>query len=540
MKNPSQPNGKSKISDADLVIASLGGDHDAFGEIVARYQSLLCSLAYSNVGDIAHSEDIAQETFVEAWRKLDSLREPKKLKPWLCAILRFKLSHFHRKEARQPIRGAALLDAHHEHESDEVRTEDMAIHDEEQALLRQAMEKVPVNFREPMVLFYRENRSIKNVANDLNLSEDVVKQRLSRGRKLVQEGMMPFVEGALAKSKPGATFATGVLAAIATIPPGAKAAALGSAAAAKAGSWFNWANVVATPAALSGFVSAYFGFRSTLDQSRTDDERRNALWTTALLFLCPLLFVGVIYFLRHLAYRSDPAAASYMLTSQLLVLSFVASYWIFVVVMLRRTRKLRAQQRERHPDHFLDATDQVGSNKREYISRLRLFGVPLLHFRFGMPELHDKPVFGWVAGGDRAYGLLFAWGGIAVAPISVGILSVGVLSLGVVGLGVIGLGTVGIGVIGFGAVAVAYKAYAWISSLGWESAFSQGFAIAREGAIGPVALAKHVNTEQAADIVNLVALGQTYLWVLVAIATLVIVPAVWHSNSVRERMGGSR
>ena len=154
-----------------------------------------------------------------------------------------------------------------------------------------------------------------------------------------------------------------------------------------------------------------------------------------------------------------------------------------------------------------------------------------------MPELHDKPVFGWIAGGDRAYGLLFAWGGIAVAPVSVGILSVGVLGVGALGLGVIGLGTVGLGVIGFGAIAVAYKAYAWLSALGWESAVSQGFAVARDGAIGRIAVAEHVNTAQAAEIVNLATLDQTYLWVLVAIAVLVIVPAVWHSNSVRQRMG---
>ena len=67
-------------SDAALVMASLGGDRDAFCEVVTRYQNLLCSLAYSSVGDLKYSEDIAQETFVEAWKKLDTLREPEKLK----------------------------------------------------------------------------------------------------------------------------------------------------------------------------------------------------------------------------------------------------------------------------------------------------------------------------------------------------------------------------------------------------------------------------------------------------------------------------
>jgi hypothetical protein len=105
---------------------------------------------------------------------------------------------------------------------------------------------------------------------------------------------------------------------------------------------------------------------------------------------------------------------------------------------------------------------------------------------------------------------------------------------------VVGLGTAGIGTIAFGAVAIADKAYAWISAHGLESAFSQGLAVAKDGAIGPVAVANRVNTEQAAEIVNLAALGQSYLWVLGAIMVLVIVPAVWHSNAVRRRMGAER
>ena len=59
--------------DATLVMLSLGGNRQAYSEIVNRYQTLLCSLAYSSTGDLRHSEDIAQEAFVEGWRKLDTL-----------------------------------------------------------------------------------------------------------------------------------------------------------------------------------------------------------------------------------------------------------------------------------------------------------------------------------------------------------------------------------------------------------------------------------------------------------------------------------
>ena len=67
-------------SDSELVTRSLAGNRDAFGRIVARYQSLLCSLAYSATGSLSQSEDLAQETFVAAWKQLADLREPEKLR----------------------------------------------------------------------------------------------------------------------------------------------------------------------------------------------------------------------------------------------------------------------------------------------------------------------------------------------------------------------------------------------------------------------------------------------------------------------------
>lgn len=135
------------------------------------------------------------------------------------------------------------------------------------------------------------------------------------------------------------------------------------------------------------------------------------------------------------------------------------------------------------------------------------------------------------------YGILFAWGGVAIAPISVGIISIGAISIGAVGFGLFGIGTIAVGAIAFGASAIGYKAYASFSSLGWESAFSNGFSTAIDAAIGPIAIAQEVNTPLAADIANLSLMDQSYLWIMAAIIVLVIVPAVLHSNKVRKIMG---
>jgi len=50
--------------DASLVARTLAGNQDAFERIVSRYQSLICSLAYSATGNVARSEDLAQESFL--------------------------------------------------------------------------------------------------------------------------------------------------------------------------------------------------------------------------------------------------------------------------------------------------------------------------------------------------------------------------------------------------------------------------------------------------------------------------------------------
>ncbi len=525
----------SDTSDSNLVMHSLGGDRDAFCEIVTRYQSLLCSLAYSAVGDVKHSEDIAQETFVDAWKQLGSLRDPEKLKSWLCGILRFKASHHRRKEHNQPVKNAEELEDHTLYQTDNTGMDELAIQQQQHSLLWKVLDRMEDNYREPLILFYREEQSVERVAAQLDLSEDSVKQRLSRGRKLLKRAMTTFVEEALSESKPGVAFTAAVLAAISGIPAPAKAAALG-AGAAKTGTLFNITTLLTLLATCSGLISSFFGLRSSLDQSRTQRERQLVIKVVTLYMSIALIYVLGTFGLKYLAVSYSSDAGFYTLASALVVLGFVVSYLLLVTRMFAAMRRLRAQERIFHPQAFRSQADQPGSRQREYISRAHLFGVPLVHMQFGMPEMGDKPAFGWIAGGSSARGLLLAWGGVAIAPISVGIVSVGFISVGAVGFGILALGTVAIGIIGFGASAIAYKAYASLSAYGWQSAFSNGFSVAKDAAIGPFAYADQVNNSIAYEISHVTQFGLSYQWGLALIAILVIVPAVWHARKVRQRM----
>lgn len=230
----SPPPPATEPSDADLVALSRAGHREAFGQIVARYQSLVCSLAYSAVGSVAQSEDLAQETFVAAWRHLPDLREPVKLRAWLCEIARNRIHHWRRQQGREPTHAAEALESAAPLAAPEPSPSALAIQRDEETILWREMEHIPEIYREPLILFYRQNQSIANVAAALDLSEDAVKQRLSRGRKLLQEQVLAFVEGTLARTNPGPAFTSQVMAALPITAGGAIKSASVATAAAKA------------------------------------------------------------------------------------------------------------------------------------------------------------------------------------------------------------------------------------------------------------------------------------------------------------------
>src|SRR4051812_6841811 len=172
-------------NDSELVARSLAGDRNAFGDIVGRYQSLVCSLAYSATGSLTQSEDLAQETFLAAWKQLRGLREPDKLRPWLCGIARNIINNNFRKQGREPVYQASQLEQVDEPSTQQRAPIDEAISKEEEAILWRSLECIPQSYRDPLILFYREGQSVERVAEALEISEDAAKQRLSRGRKLL-------------------------------------------------------------------------------------------------------------------------------------------------------------------------------------------------------------------------------------------------------------------------------------------------------------------------------------------------------------------
>ena len=521
------------ITDAELVADCLAGDREAFSRIVERYQRLLCSLAYSATGNLSESEDLAQDAFVDAWRQLRTLREPEKLRPWLCGILRYKVGRLRRSDGQEPVRQAEALELAEEMPSGDEPAADLAMDKEEQAILWSALERVPELYREPLVLYYREHRSVEHVAVALDLTEDAVKQRLARGRKILQERVLSFVEGALSRSTPGRVFTLAVLAALPAMVTPAKAAGVGVATVVAHGSVMaKSTGLAALLASCSGVVSAVMTLRTSLDQ-----ERRIVVKITLGVFFGAFGFLGALYLLRAAAFQWWESRETFAWITQALVLAFVVGWPWLMVRLMREFRSMRSAERRRHPECFRDARDQVGSSASEYRSRLKLLGVPLVHIRFSSPDEGERPVFGWLAGGDRAYGLLFAWGGYAVAPFSIGAIAIGLFAIGSLSIGVISFGTAAVGLLAVGCMSVGVKAFAWLSALGWDGAAGGGFAIARTAAEGPVAFAQHANDAVAHQVLT-APTAHNQMIILAVITVLSLIPLAYYARAVRQRLGG--
>ncbi len=483
-----------ETSDASLVHASVSGNREAFGQIVGRYQTLICSLAYSATGSVSQSEDLAQETFVTAWRNLSELREPGKLRSWLCGILRNRVYKIIRAKGHEPIHVADPLDAAHQLPSRELPPSDQAISREEESILWRSLEKIPEIYRNPLVLYYREHQSIEAVAANLELSEDAVKQRLSRGRKLLHEEVLSFVEGALERTNPGRMFTLGVMAALPALTLStAKAATMG--AAAKGVGIMGVLGVIFAPLLI--VFGSYASYRQGIDEAHTDEERgyikktfRDALLVT--LGLSAACAVPLYFALRT---QVGPWLFSCVLLSLAVVFYFLTIAVLIVRSLPARRRRLAQILADKYHGHFPQSAF-------EYCSRWRLLGLPLLHVRIGDRfDVVRPPVKAWIAiGSSHSIGLIFAWGGVAVAPISVGGIAIGVLPFGAIAGGLVPTGAIALGVWAYGGLALGWQVTC-ACGLAWNAA-AGSIAMAHNFAVGYIADAAQANTEIARQFIQ--------------------------------------
>ena len=234
-------------SDAELLEASRRGERDAFGALIERYQGVVSAVTYSRTGDHALSEDVAQDTFIAAWHQLGQLREPGRLRSWLCGIARNLARKARRRSAREaPLERVLVFEG--------ANPFDHAAQAESGRVVRDALLRVPETYRDVLVLYYRDQRSVRDVAAALGLTEAAVLQRLARGRQYLADGVTDLVERALRTPRTSRNLAALVLAALpAAIAPSRADAATSP----HGGTMIKLAIVVATAAATLAGGTAY-------------------------------------------------------------------------------------------------------------------------------------------------------------------------------------------------------------------------------------------------------------------------------------------
>jgi zinc protease len=582
--------------DASLVARTLAGNQDAFERIVSRYQSLICSLAYSATGNVARSEDLAQESFLTAWKQLATLRDPTHLRAWLCGIARNLINNSCRKETRQPLHGAETLDFAHDTASRDCPPSDQAMNREEQAIVWRMLEEIPEPYRETLILFYREEKSVESVARQLDLSQDAVKQRLTRGREMVRMRSAELIEGVLAKTKPGRAFTIAVIAAL----PGAivgSASAAGLGAVGKAG--LPAAKALLSAGALGGMLGAFGGllggglgtwasWQTARYQRQRDLIKRGVTFFAVcmVIFMAPFAVISVIGWgmVRH-------HQLAYGLSLSIWMLAFTGVTLGWTLWFMRRFRRITAEEMATGtlplPESVVVRRVSGWSSRwegRQWRSRASLFGLPLIDINFSSPKsetLISKATLsalvegklgtarGWIAFGDRAFGILFACGSRAFGGVAVGGLSVGVFAFGGLAAGLVSIGGASFGIAAIGGLAVGGLAWGgaaigalasgglavgWLAfggaAFGWHAA-KGGLAWAHDFAVGGSATAAHANDALAKKLVtdsSFFQLAQSTMqhavpflrgpwFIIVTLAISLLFPAIMIAVGYRRRRG---
>ena len=196
--------------DKKVIKDCLKGSHQAFARLVDKYKSFVCSIAYCMTGNIDSSEDIAQDVFISVWKDLPQLSDYGKFKNWLRSITHNKTCSYLKSDIKH---SAVDIDSVPVAAPDKKQNED-------NDLIWQTLETLPDQYREVMVLYYRHEKSAKQVAELMGISADAVRQRLSRGRQMIRERIEDRLEAGLRNSAPDKKFTASVIAAISSIPIG--------------------------------------------------------------------------------------------------------------------------------------------------------------------------------------------------------------------------------------------------------------------------------------------------------------------------------
>ena len=191
-------------SEVDLARRLLSGDDSAFAPFVESFQSKVFQYTWLMCGQREDAEEVAQDTLLKVFESFDQLKEPERVKAWVFRIAKNYCLMKRRKSVFAPNRELSLDELLPSFNGDAERSiqvadagelpERQVLRSELNRQLERAMRDLPDTYRPVVLLRDVEGLSTTETAEVLELSEDVVKQRLHRGRLALRKALARYVE----------------------------------------------------------------------------------------------------------------------------------------------------------------------------------------------------------------------------------------------------------------------------------------------------------------------------------------------------------
>ena len=213
--------------DVQLIQRILSGDDVAFSILVDKYQKSVHALVWRKIGDFHYAEEITQDTFLQVYKKLPTLRDPHQFAGWLYVMANRRCLNWLRKQksAIQSLEDTRVdeveklsythyLSEHREAEVEERRRE----------VVKKLLEKLPESERTVMTLFYLGEMTMKEISKFLGVSVKTISSRLSRARKRLREKEEALVQEVLGSVQISANLTQNVMQQVADLkltPPSA-------------------------------------------------------------------------------------------------------------------------------------------------------------------------------------------------------------------------------------------------------------------------------------------------------------------------------
>ena len=208
--------------DVRLIHAILDGDDAAFDILVQKYQKRVHALAWRKIGDFHYAEEITQDTFLQVYKKLPTLKDPKQFAGWLYVIANRVCIGWLRKQkpTMQSLEDTPVEEienASHTHYVSEQREIEVTEHNAE--LVKKLLQKLPESERTVMTLYYLGEMTTKEIGNFLGVSANTVTSRLQRARKRLQKHQELLVQEVLSGVQISANLSQNIMRQITDIKP---------------------------------------------------------------------------------------------------------------------------------------------------------------------------------------------------------------------------------------------------------------------------------------------------------------------------------